>query len=104
MAEKVKERKAVSAQGSEKTPKAEALAVAMSKIEKQYGKGSIMRLGSTEKLNAISSISTGSLGLDLALGIGGLPRGRVVEIFGPESSGKTTLTLHTVAEAQEAGG
>ena len=104
MAEKVKERKAVSAQGSEKTPKAEALAVAMSKIEKQYGKGSIMRLGSTEKLNAISSISTGSLGLDLALGIGGLPRGRVVEIFGPESSGKTTLTLHTVAEAQKAGG
>ena len=69
MAEKAKERKAVSAQGSEKSPKAEALAVAMSQIEKQYGKGSIMRLGSTDKLNVISSISTGSLGLDLALGI-----------------------------------
>ncbi len=104
MAEKVKERKAVSAQGSQKNPKAEALAVAMSQIEKQYGKGSIMRLGSIEKLNTVSAISTGSLGLDLALGIGGLPRGRVVEIFGPESSGKTTLTLHTVAEAQKAGG
>ena len=104
MAEKVKERKTVSAQGSEKNSKAEALAVAMSKIEKQSGKGSIMRLGTTEKLNAVSAISTGSLGLDLALGIGGLPRGRVVEIFGPESSGKTTLTLHTVAEAQKAGG
>ena len=104
MAEKVKERKAVSAQGSENNPKAEALAVAMSKIEKQYGKGSIMRLGETDTLNPISSISTGSLGLDIALGIGGLPRGRVVEIFGPESSGKTTLTLHTVAEAQKAGG
>ncbi|HHZ82783.1 MAG TPA: recombinase RecA [Nitrospirales bacterium] len=76
----------------------------MSQIEKQYGKGSIMRLGSIEKLNTVSAISTGSLGLDLALGIGGLPRGRVVEIFGPESSGKTTLTLHTVAEAQKAGG
>jgi len=104
VAEKVKERKAVSAQGSQKNPKAEALAVAMSQIEKQYGKGSIMRLGSIEKLNTVSAISTGSLGLDLALGIGGLPRGRVVEIFGPESSGKTTLTLHTVAEAQKAGG
>ncbi len=104
MAEKVKERKAGSVSGSEKSPKAEALAVAMSQIEKQYGKGSIMRLGSTDKLNEISSISTGSLGLDLALGIGGLPRGRVVEIFGPESSGKTTLTLHAVAEAQKAGG
>ncbi|HIO22407.1 MAG TPA: recombinase RecA [Nitrospirales bacterium] len=76
----------------------------MSQIEKQYGKGSIMRLGSIEKLHTVSAISTGSLGLDLALGIGGLPRGRVVEIFGPESSGKTTLTLHTVAEAQKAGG
>ncbi len=104
MAEKVKERKAISTQGSEKTPKAEALAVAMSKIEKQYGKGSIMRLGNTEKLATVSAISTGSLGLDIALGIGGLPRGRVVEIFGPESSGKTTLTLHTIAEAQRAGG
>ena len=104
MAEKLKERKMASAPGSEKNPKAEALAVAMSQIEKQYGKGSIMRLGSTDTLNPISSISTGSLGLDIALGIGGLPRGRVVEIFGPESSGKTTLTLHTVAEAQKAGG
>ena len=104
MAEKVKERKAVSVSGSEKNPKAEALAVAMSQIEKQYGKGSIMRLGTTDIPEAVPAISTGSLGLDLALGIGGLPRGRVVEVFGPESSGKTTLTLHTVAEAQKAGG
>ena len=104
MAEKTKDRKQATTSASQKNPKAEALAVAMSQIEKQYGKGSIMRLGPTEELPAIPSISTGSLGLDLALGIGGLPRGRVVEIFGPESSGKTTLTLHTVAEAQRAGG
>ena len=104
MAGQVKERKTGTAQKAENDPRAEALAVAVSQIEKQYGKGAIMRLGTMEKLEAIPAISTGSLGLDLALGIGGLPRGRVVEIFGPESSGKTTLTLHTIAEAQKAGG
>src|SRR5262245_63530943 len=73
--------------------KAKALAAALSQIEKQFGKGSIMRLGESEISRDIKVVSTGSLGLDLALGIGGLPRGRVVEIYGPESSGKTTLTL-----------
>jgi recombination protein RecA len=80
-----------------------ALAVALGQIEKQFGKGSVMRLG--EKVDmAIESISTGAMSLDLALGIGGLPRGRIVEIFGPESSGKSTLALHVVAEAQRQGG
>lgn len=79
-----------------------ALAAAMAQIEKQFGKGSIMKLGNTEKLD-IEAISTGSIGLDLALGIGGLPMGRIVEIFGPESSGKTTLTLSLIAEAQKVG-
>ncbi len=83
--------------------KEKALAAALSQIEKQFGKGSIMRLGDTER-HAIPAISTGSLGLDIALGIGGLPRGRVVEIYGPEASGKTTLTLQVIAEAQKAGG
>ncbi|MGN0929044.1 MAG: recombinase RecA [Alphaproteobacteria bacterium] len=83
--------------------KQEALKAALSQIEKSFGKGSIMKLGEQEGLE-IPSISTGSLGLDIALGIGGLPRGRIVEIYGPESSGKTTLTLHIVAEAQKAGG
>ena len=83
--------------------KEKALAAALAQIERQFGKGSIMRLGDTER-QAIPSISTGSLGLDIALGIGGLPRGRVVEIYGPESSGKTTLTLQVIAEAQKAGG
>ena len=83
--------------------KERALTAAISQIERQFGKGSMMRLGDRE-LEAIPSISTGSLGLDIALGIGGLPRGRVVEIYGPESSGKTTLTLQVIAEAQKAGG
>ena len=81
-----------------------ALDLAVSQIEKQFGKGSIMKLGEDVIGRSIPSISTGSLGLDLALGIGGLPRGRVVEIYGPESSGKTTLALHVVAQAQKAGG
>ncbi|TNH05339.1 recombinase RecA [Testudinibacter sp. TR-2022] len=82
--------------------KQKALAAALGQIEKQFGKGSIMRLGDTQTLD-IESISTGSLGLDVALGIGGLPMGRIVEIFGPESSGKTTLTLSVIAQAQKAG-
>ena len=81
-----------------------ALAAALSQIEKQYGKGSVMRLGGEGTVHDIEAISTGSLALDLALGIGGLPRGRVVEIFGPEASGKTTLTLSVVAQCQKAGG
>ncbi len=84
--------------------KHKALDAALAHIEKQFGKGSIMRLGATDKSIDIEAISTGSLGLDIALGIGGLPRGRVVEIFGPESSGKTTLALQCVAEAQKRGG
>lgn len=84
--------------------KQKALEAALSQIERSYGKGSIMRLGKNEQLVEIESISTGSLGLDIALGIGGLPRGRVIEVYGPESSGKTTLALQTIAEAQKAGG
>ena len=83
--------------------KREALAIAMSQIEKQFGKGSVMKLGSNAHLN-VESIPTGSLSLDLALGIGGVPRGRIVEIYGPESSGKTTIALHVIAEAQKRGG
>jgi recombination protein RecA len=86
------------------TEKTQALEQALGQIEKQYGRGSIMRLGADEKLADIAVISTGALSLDLALGIGGIPRGRVVEIFGPESSGKTTLALHIIAEAQRPGG
>jgi len=81
-----------------------ALAAALSQIEKQFGKGSVMRMGDGTAIGNIEAISTGSLGLDIALGIGGVPRGRIVEIYGPESSGKTTLTLHVVAEAQKQGG
>ena len=81
-----------------------ALAAALSQIEKQFGKGSVMRMGDANAIGNIEVISTGSLGLDLALGVGGVPKGRVVEIYGPESSGKTTMTLHIVAEAQKAGG
>jgi len=81
-----------------------ALAAALSQIEKQFGKGSVMRMGDAGAIPNVEAVSTGSLGLDVALGIGGLPRGRVVEIYGPESSGKTTLTLHVVAEAQKVGG
>jgi recombination protein RecA len=85
--------------------KEKAIEVAVSAIEKQFGKGSVMRLGFDEPLvQDIAAISTGSISLDLALGVGGVPRGRIVEIYGPESSGKTTLTLHVVAEAQKAGG
>ncbi|MDO9285931.1 MAG: ATPase domain-containing protein, partial [Aquabacterium sp.] len=86
------------------TEKAKALAAALSQIEKQFGKGSIMRLGIGEVVEAIEVVSTGSLGLDIALGVGGLPRGRVVEIYGPESSGKTTLTLQVIAQMQKLGG
>ncbi|AHF04961.1 recombinase RecA [Marichromatium purpuratum 984] len=81
-----------------------ALAAALTQIEKQFGKGSVMRMGDAGAVRNIEAISTGSLGLDIALGIGGLPKGRVVEIYGPESSGKTTLTLHVVAEVQKLGG
>ncbi|MGA9601942.1 MAG: DNA recombination/repair protein RecA, partial [Methylocystis sp.] len=78
--------------------KTKALDAALSQIERAFGKGSIMRLGKNQKPVEIETVSTGSLGLDIALGVGGLPRGRIVEIYGPESSGKTTLTLHVIAE------
>jgi recombination protein RecA len=84
--------------------KSKALDAALSQIERAFGKGSIMRLGKNQKAVEIDTVSTGSLGLDIALGVGGLPRGRVVEIYGPESSGKTSLTLHVIAEAQKKGG
>ena len=84
--------------------KQKALEAALSQIERNFGKGSIMRLGKNDKPVEVEAISTGSLGLDIALGIGGLPRGRIIEIFGPESSGKTTLALHVIAEAQKKGG
>ncbi|MCA8065200.1 recombinase RecA [Burkholderia sp. AU31624] len=84
--------------------KSKALAAALAQIEKQFGKGSIMRMGDGEATENIQVVSTGSLGLDIALGVGGLPRGRVVEIYGPESSGKTTLTLQVIAELQKIGG
>ena len=84
--------------------KAKALDAALSQIERAFGKGSIMRLGKNQQAIEIETVSTGSLGLDIALGVGGLPRGRVVEIYGPESSGKTTLALHTIAESQKKGG
>ncbi|MGI1661658.1 recombinase RecA [Palleronia sp. KMU-117] len=86
------------------TDKQKALDSALAQIERQFGKGSIMRLGADNPVQEIESTSTGSLGLDIALGIGGLPKGRIVEIYGPESSGKTTLTLHCVAEEQKKGG
>ena len=84
--------------------KKKALEAALSQIEKNYGKGSVMKLGDPKNIVEMESISTGSLGLDIALGIGGLPKGRIIEVYGPESSGKTTLALHTVAEAQKTGG
>ena len=82
--------------------KQKALDSALAQIERQFGKGSIMKLGGENVIKDIESTSTGSLGLDIALGIGGLPKGRIIEIYGPESSGKTTLALHAVAEAQKA--
>ena len=88
---------------SQDSERGRALTAALAQIERQFGKGSLMRLGDKEQIS-IPSISTGSLGLDIALGIGGLPRGRVVEIYGPEASGKTTLTLQLIAEAQKVGG
>lgn len=84
--------------------KNKALSAALAQIEKQYGKGSIMRLGDSDVAKDIQVVSTGSLGLDIALGVGGLPRGRIIEIYGPESSGKTTLTLQAIAEMQKLGG
>src|ERR1700709_2816319 len=84
--------------------KNKALAAALAQIEKQFGKGSIMKMGEAQVQNDLSVVSTGSLGLDIALGVGGLPRGRVVEIYGPESSGKTTLTLQVIAQMQKVGG
>jgi recombination protein RecA len=89
---------------AEKDDKKRALDLALSQIEKQYGKGAIMKLGDAETPEPVPAISTGSLGLDIALGVGGFPRGRVIEIFGPEASGKTTLTLHAIAEVQKTGG
>ena len=83
--------------------KRKALEAAMSQIEKQFGKGSVMKLGNATKMN-VEAIPTGSLALDVALGIGGIPKGRIIEIFGPESSGKTTLALHCLAEVQKNGG
>lgn len=83
--------------------KKKALEMAIGQIEKQFGKGSIMKLGEDLKLN-VESISTGSIGLDVALGIGGVPRGRITEVYGPESSGKTTVSLHMIAETQRNGG
>src|SRR5690606_18826620 len=84
--------------------RAKALAAALAQIEKQFGKGSVMRMADGEVAPDIDVVSTGSLGLDIALGVGGLPRGRVVEIYGPESSGKTTLTLQVISEMQKLGG
>ncbi len=84
--------------------KEKSIEIAISSIEKQFGKGSIMRLGSDTAIPSLSVIPTGSLGLDIALGVGGLPRGRIVEIYGPESSGKTTIALHAIAECQKSGG
>ena len=84
--------------------KQRALEAALAQIDRAFGKGSVMKLGDKGRVVEIESVSTGSLGLDLALGIGGLPKGRIVEIYGPESSGKTTLALHVVAEVQKTGG
>ena len=99
MAKKENENETINAQSE----KMKALQAAMSKIEKEYGKGSIMRMGD-EQIGNVDVIPTGSLNLDLALGVGGYPRGRIIEIYGPESSGKTTLAIHAIAEAQKAGG
>src|SRR5580658_7298800 len=90
--------------GKEEGDKQRALEAALTQIDRAFGKGSVMKLGQKGKIADIESVHTGSLGLDIALGIGGLPKGRVVEIYGPESSGKTTLAQHAVAEVQKAGG
>ena len=90
--------------GEKSVDKSKALDAALTQIERAFGKGSVMKLGSNEKIVEIETLSTGSLGLDIALGVGGLPKGRVIEIYGPESSGKTTMALHTIAEAQKKGG
>ncbi len=89
---------------SKLSDKLKAVAAAIGAIEKQFGKGAVMRLGEDREVQPVATIPTGSLGLDLALGCGGYPRGRVVEIYGPESSGKTTLTLHAIAQVQAQGG
>ena len=89
---------------ADKSERDKALEAAMAQIQKQFGKGSIMKLGEKGAQMNVEAISTGSISLDMATGIGGVPKGRIVEIFGPESSGKTTLTLHIVAEAQKTGG
>src|SRR5689334_16999247 len=88
----------------ERTEKSRAIDLAVSQIEKQFGKGAIMRLGGVDNSPSLDAIPSGSLSLDGALGVGGFPRGRVIEIFGPESSGKTTLALHVISEAQKLGG
>lgn len=88
----------------DQTDRLKAIESAVSQIERAFGKGSIMKLGESQGVVEIETVSTGSLGLDIGLGIGGLPKGRIVEVYGPESSGKTTLTLHVVAEAQKQGG
>ena len=90
-------------ENSEKDAKLKALQLTLDKLDKTYGKGTVMKM-SDQAVQDVDAISSGSLGLDLALGVGGYPRGRVIEIYGPESSGKTTLTLHAIAEAQKAGG
>jgi len=96
--------KAVETKGNKDMDKSKSLDAALGQIEKQFGKGSIMKLGGDKAITEIEGVSSGSLGLDIALGIGGFPKGRVIEIYGPESSGKTTLALHAIAEAQKAGG
>ena len=98
-----KSKKAVEKTELDQSERKKALDAALAQIEKQYGKGAIMRLGENRKMN-VDAIPTGSISLDAALGIGGLPRGRIVEIYGPEASGKTTLALHVVAETQKKGG
>src|SRR5690348_5295545 len=102
--EEKKEEKTVGTPGESRSGRNAAIELAVSSIEKQFGKGSILRLGADEKPKDVQVVPTGSLALDIALGCGGLPRGRIVEIYGPESSGKTTLTLHSIAEAQRRGG
>ena len=103
MAVKKKTTAPVSARISDKDEKLKALSVTMEHLEKDFGSGAVMRLGA-DSIQDVETISTGSLGLDYALGVGGLPRGRITEIYGPESSGKTTLAIHVIAEAQKQGG